>query len=209
MDAIYAIKPADKEDPLINRLIDEHLVPYYPSSKKATTQYTIPISKVKLTNALQATASKRFGIKGFKLKYDSVIWSMLVDFEYGIYKYPFSYTRAGEFLKFLDTVEFYNDFPLEWQCVSKLTAIAFHASAATYRYRSKHSLGYWCRYLVEYVGLLFFKLFCKIRILGQNDRKMFEDVEAILEADGFTFDIDERAGLFFRYDFFKKFMILL
>lgn len=201
---IYSVNPEDLDDDMISNFVRKYFKPFYPSNKKPLLQHVVPISTLRFKNGLQATACERYGIKGLKLKHDCVIWSMIIDYEYSIYKYPSNYRRAGKFLEYLQKIEFYEDFPEEWQCISKMIIIGIYAAVSIYRYRSRQSLSFWCRYLSEYIGLLFFKLFCEIKSFKNVNKILFKDLDFIWEHGGFLFDAEERTGLFFRHDFYQK-----
>lgn len=201
---LFVLTGLDADDEITPKFIKTYLKRYYPPKNRSSLKRcVVQLSSARIKNCFQGTAAERFNIKGLRLRDDSILWMTFIDYEYSMYKYPSSYMRAGNFIKMMKRVKWARDFPSKWRCVSKLAALSFHAGAAVYNLGAKYSLSYWCRYLSEYVTLLFYKLERKLADSKRLARR-FPGIDFRKWSPGFTFDGEQRASLFFQESFFRS-----
>lgn len=205
---LFAVHSSEISNPLV-RSVTKFLHPIIIPNGDTELKYIVPVTESRLINGLQASAAGRFGIKGLRLCSDGVIWNRLIDYEYEMFKYPSTFTRADKFLLQLRDLKFMEDFDPKWQCITKLAAVGFYSGASLFNLGAKPGIGYWCRYLCEYLSMLFFKLDGKLKELSKESKQKLGGFSCAFWSESFKTEMQKKTESFFRRDFFDRFQLYL
>ncbi|ANC96516.1 U7 protein [macacine betaherpesvirus 9] len=205
---LFAVHPSELNNFWIQR-ITKFLHPIIVPRKDTEMKYIVPLSESRLRNGIQATAAERFGIKGLKLCSDSVLWNKLIDYEYEMFKYPSTFMRADRFISLIQDLKFMDDFDPKWACITKLAAIGFYSGASLFNLGAKPGIGHWCRYLCEYLSMLFFKLDNRLRELTKESKEKLGGFSCAFWSESFKIEMQNKTESFFRRDFLDRFQLYL